>query len=179
MISSHLNTADLQLRPFSPDDAGDVLAYWQSDPGWEIFNASVPSNFAMSDATVFVAEICARSRGTQPSWAIVFQGSVVGIVSLTLEQSNSIAVIGYGVHGDLRGRGIAAAAASLIITEAFSCYPQLRKVRAHTDGENLPSMRVLEKLGFSREELLRNSQIVKGRLVDEAIYGVRREEWGK
>ena len=39
-------------------------------------------------------------------------------------------------------------------------------------------MRVIEKLGFSREGLLRNNQFVKGRLADEAIYGVLREEWG-
>lgn len=179
MIPSHLSASNLQLRPFSKDDAGEVLAYWQSDPGWEKFNASIPENFTASDAMAFVAEISTRSRESQPSWAIVFQGTVVGVVSLTLEQGNRIAVIGYGVHGDLRGRGMAAAAVSLIITEAFSYYPQLQKVRAHTDGENMPSMRVLEKLGFSREGLLRNNQFVKGRLVDEAIYGVLREEWGK
>jgi RimJ/RimL family protein N-acetyltransferase len=104
MIASNLNTAHLQLRPFSADDTAAVLAYWQSDPGWERFNASIPSNFMESDAANFVAEMRERDRSHRPHWAIVHEGSVVGVVSLTFEQVCRIAVIGYGIHADLRGR---------------------------------------------------------------------------
>jgi ribosomal-protein-alanine N-acetyltransferase len=169
MIASHLNTAHLQLRPFSADDTGAVLAYWQSDPGWERFNASIPSNFMASDAANFVAEMRERDRHHRPHWAIVHEGSVVGVVSLTFEQDRRIAVIGYGIHADLRGRGLSVEAASKIIGEAFVSYSELVRIRAHTDAENEPSMRVLEKLGFVQEGILRKNQFVKGRFVDEAI----------
>lgn len=88
------------------------------------------------------------------------------------------AVIGYGVHGDLRGGGLSAEVASRIISEAFERYPDLTKIRAHTDAENAPSIRVLEKIGFLHEGTLRKNQFVKGGFVDEAIYGLLREEWG-
>lgn len=177
MISNNLDTAHLQLRPFSADDSAAVLAYWKSDPGWERFNASVPANFTESDAAQFVAEMLERDRLHRPNWAIVHDGAVVGVVSLTFEQDRRIAVIGYGVHADLRGRGLSVEAASKVIDEAFSGHPKLARLRAHTNAENKPSMRVLEKLGFIQEGILRKNQFVKGRLSDEAIYGLLRAEW--
>ena len=177
MIPDRLETSTLSLRPSFVEDAGAVFAYWQSDPGWERYNASVPSDFSMADAREFVRAMRARDRTTSPSWAILHQGRVVGIVSVKFEQGHRFAVIGYGVHGDFRGRGLSAEAASRIINESFERCPQLEKIRAHTDAKNAPSMRVLEKLGFLHEGTLRRNQFVKGRFVDEAIYGLLRKEW--
>ncbi|MGE0623217.1 MAG: GNAT family N-acetyltransferase [Pseudomonadales bacterium] len=177
MIPDQLQTANLSLRPFSVQDGQVVLEYWQSDPGWERYNASVPTNFSLDDAREFVQEMRARDRATSPNWVLVYQGRVVGVVSITFEQECRFAVIGYGVHGDLRGRGLSAEAASKVINEAFKRYPDLQKIRAHTDARNAPSMRVLEKIGFSHEGTLRKNQFVKDNYVDESIYGLLREDW--
>ena len=59
----------------------------------------------------------------------------------------------------------------------FSRYRELGKIRAHTDPDNAASIRVLEKLGFSLEGVLRKNQFVKGEFVDEAVFGLLREEW--
>ena len=64
-----------------------------------------------------------------------------------------------------------------VIDGAFGSHPRLRKIRAHMDAKNVSSMRVLEKLGFAREGILRSNQYVKGEFGDEAIYGLLREEW--
>jgi len=114
VIADNLHTEHLWLRPFAADDTAGVLAYWQSDPGWEQFNASIPANFMESDAERFVAEMCDRDRGCGPNWAIVHQGSVVGVVSLVFEQGRRIAVIGYGIHAGLRGKGLSVEAASKV-----------------------------------------------------------------
>ena len=104
-------------------------------------------------------------------------GKVVGIVSLTFEQSHRIAVIGYGVHGAVRGQGLSCEASKAVVDAAFTTYPSLARVRAHTDARNVASMRVLEKVGFRREGILRSNQYVKGEFADEAIYGLLRAEW--
>jgi len=176
MIPSNLETARLHLRPFSSDDSAAVLAYWKSDPGWEKFNASVPANFTASDAARFVAEMVQRDRHDRPHWAIIHDATVVGVVSLTFEQDHRIAVIGYGVHAKLRGRGLTVEATSKVIGEAFSGVPELTRLRAHTNPENAPSMRVLEKLGFTLEGILRKNQFSKGRLTDEAVFGLLRTQ---
>ena len=176
MIPDRLNTPNFALRPFDLDDAGAVYEYWQSDPAWERFNASVPTDYSLDDATEFVAGMLARDRATSPNWAIVHDGRVVGVVSLTLEPGARVGVIGYGVHGQLRGKGLAMQAARTVIDHAFDGYPDLARIRAHTDADNIASMRVLEKLGFSHEGTLRQNQFAKGRFVDEAIFGLLREE---
>lgn len=179
MIPDRLDTADpdLSLRPFLSGDDNAVFEYWQSDPGWELYNASVPQNFSLVDAREFVRELCARNRNTSPNWAILHQGRVIGVVSITFEQDHRFAVIGFGIHGDFRGSGLSALAASRVISGAFRRYPELKRVRAHIDAENAPSARVLEKLGFSHEGTLRKNQFTKGRFVDEAVFGILRDEW--
>jgi RimJ/RimL family protein N-acetyltransferase len=177
MVPERLKTTRLMLRPFSVADAHAVFSYWQSDPGWERYNASVPSDFSERDAQAFVTEVCARSREDSASWAVVHRETVVGIVSMTFEQNHRIAVIGYGIHGDLRGRGLSAEAARVVLEHAFAAYPQLRRVRAHTDADNSASIGVLMKLGFSREGTLRRNQFVKNEFRDEVVFGLLREEW--
>ena len=177
MIPEYLETESLTLRPFAEGDANAVFGYWNSDPGWERNNASVPQNYSLVDAQHFVAEMCARDRAHRPHWALVHEGVVIGVVSLTFEQNHGTAVIGYGVHGDLRGQGLSAEAASAVIDEAFKHIGELQKIRAHIGADNRPSMRVLEKLGFTHEGTLRKNQFAKGRFVDDVIYGLLREEW--
>ena len=76
MIPSEIETEHLWLRPFKADDAAAVLSYWQSDPAWERFNASVPRGFGMPDAEEFVKEICGSDRQRSPSWALVGTGFI-------------------------------------------------------------------------------------------------------
>ncbi len=114
---------------------------------------------------------------SQPNWAVILNGKVVGVVSLTFEQSHRIAVIGYGVHGAVRGQGLSGEASKAVVDAAFSSYPGLQKIRAHTNAKNVASMRVLEKLDFLREGILRSNQYDKGEFIDEAIYGLLRSEW--
>lgn len=146
--------------------------YWNSDSNWSRFNESVPSDHCISDAQEFVAEMISRDREDRPGWAVLLEGTVVGVVSLTFEQDHRVSVIGYGIHGGLKGRGIRAEASTAVFKCAFDCYPQLRKVWARTDAKNTASIRVLDKLGFSREVIH-----AKGELVAETIYGLLRDEW--
>ena len=136
-----------------------------------------PLSIRRTDAEKFVAELISRDRESQPNWAVILNGKVVGVVSLTFEQSHRIAVIGYGVHGAVRGRGLSGEASKAVVDAAFGSYPGLRKIRAHTNAENVASMRVLEKLDFLREGILRSNQYDKGEFIDEAIYGLLRSEW--
>jgi len=179
MLPEQIQTDRLLLRPFTLADVADVHEYWSSDSNWERFNASVPQDFTQEDAEQFVNEMIGRDRETQPSWAVLGESVVKGVVSLVFEQSHRIAVIGYGIHADLRGRGLSAEAARGVIAHAFEAYPHLNRIRAHTNSENIASQRVLEKLRFIKEGTLRENQFVKGQYQDEAIFGLLRKDFEK
>ncbi|MEM9623532.1 MAG: GNAT family protein [Pseudomonadota bacterium] len=177
MLPENIQSGELHLRPFQSQDAPSVFAYWRSDPGWAQFNASVPADFQLADAQSFVDEMRHRDRAQAPNWAVVCGDGVVGVVSLTFEQGRRVAVIGFGVHGDLRGRGLAGQATSAVIDVAFKETRQLQRIRAHADARNAASMKVLQKLGFTHEGTLRQNQFAKGQLVDEVVFGLLRDEW--
>jgi RimJ/RimL family protein N-acetyltransferase len=104
-------------------------------------------------------------------------GEVIGIVRLSFECDHRIAVLGYGVHKRHWGKGLSEEGARSIVDHAFVYYEHLRRIRAQTDLRNARSIRVLEKLGFTHEGTLRANTFEKGEFVDEAVFGLLREEW--
>ena len=54
---------------------------------------------------------------------------------------------------------------------------KLNRVEADTDPRNERSVRLLERLRFSKEGLFRERCIVDGEISDSAMYGLLRREW--
>ena len=150
VIQAHFETSRLTFRPFRLADAPAVLAYWQSDPDWEKYNESVPAGFTERDAADFVAEMSTRDRRVQPNWAVLHHARVVGVVSLSFNEDQSRVQLGYGIHGELRGRGLVPEGVAYVIELAFTAHQSLLWIEAQTDPANLASIGVLGKLGFSR-----------------------------
>jgi len=85
--------------------------------------------------------------------------------------------IGVGVPEKTdRGKGYAREATELLVDYLFSGYPTER-IAAFTDTENAPAQRILEKLGFMKEGVLRRSMFRDGRWTDIAVYAVLRNKW--
>jgi RimJ/RimL family protein N-acetyltransferase len=85
--------------------------------------------------------------------------------------------IGYGIaEPQMRGKGYATEALSLLLDYIFSGYP-VGRVSAYTDAENAPSRRLLERLGFACEGTMRSVYFRSGGWHDMCIYGILRREW--
>lgn len=176
MLPELIRTARLTLRPFSLGDSADVFAYSTSDPNWSRYQR-MPLPYTPRAAEQFVAELVLRDPSIKPAWAMTREDRVIGIVSMPFHSEHRIAVLGYGVHASHWGKGLAREAAQAVIDQAFQCFEQLKRVRAHTSPMNSRSIRVLEKLGFTHEGTLRSNQYERGEFHDEAIFGMLREEW--
>jgi len=87
--------------------------------------------------------------------------------------------IGFGIADtSAQGHGLATEAVGLLVNYLMSGYATER-LGAFTDAENLPAQRLLEKLGFRREGVLRRATFRDGRWCDLAAYGLLREEWAQ
>ncbi|WP_426251727.1 GNAT family N-acetyltransferase [Paenibacillus pabuli] len=53
---------------------------------------------------------------------------------------------------------------------------QLNKIEAKVEPQNQASIRLLHKLGFCQEGLLRQHEIEKGRYIDLAVFSKLRRE---
>ncbi len=110
-------------------------------------------------------------------WFIERDGEVVGNVSLKgISYQMNYGEIGYGVAPRHHSQGIATEATSLLIHKCFTGSP-LRKLLAYVHEENAASVRVLQKLGFQQEGLLREHYIIKGKPVNELLFGLLKHEW--
>ena len=108
--------------------------------------------------------------------SVVEHDHVVGLIELTVTDPGlGIADLGYAVHPDAWGRGVATAAARLAVRFAFD---QLgfRIVRATCDTTNTASVRVLKKLGMRLEQTIPHHIWLGSRWRDTHVFSLRAED---
>ncbi len=104
-------------------------------------------------------------------------GCLVGNIELEgVDTRRSQCELGYWVRSDRSRRGYATEAARPMLRYAFETL-RLHKVRADVAVGNVGSARVLEKLGFQREGLLREDRPIGGAYLDHWRYGLLAQEF--
>lgn len=110
--------------------------------------------------------------GSQIRLAIVDErdGRLLGTIGFhTISVPNRSAELSYDLDPAYWGQGIVASAARALLTWAYSEMGWVR-IQATVLPSNLASIRVLEKLGFEREGLLRSFRQVRGVAGDFLMY---------
>ena len=169
-----LTTERLLLRPFEVGDVDDVLAY-ASDPELARF-LELPQPYTLDDAEEYVAHRILDDWSNEAMFAIVRERRVVGSIGLHINVRHETAEMGYLLARRMWGRGIVPEAARALIDWGFERYA-LHKVFAESDIRNRQSWRVMEKVGMTREGVLRGCHKAPDGHVDFAYYGVLHEEW--
>lgn len=89
---------------------------------------------------------------------------------------NRSAECGYIVCPDYRGQGLGMAMLTLALEHLFST-TDLNKLYCQTAAFNTASVKLLEKLGFHQDGILREHHKLDGRLWDDFVYSMLRHEW--
>jgi RimJ/RimL family protein N-acetyltransferase len=158
---------DVAVRPLVEADA-PALADAARDPLIPYYT-SVPENYTLADAEEFIG------RGDN-QFAIVDAGTdeVLGVVGFIL-MNHSKGHFGYWVGKDARGRGVATRALRLLTRWAAEEHG-LARLQLIVEPENVASIRVAEKAGFTREALLRSYIELRGARRDVYLYALIRED---
>ncbi|CDY15325.1 BnaC04g42980D [Brassica napus] len=83
--------------------------------------------------------------------------------------------IGYLLTKKYWGKGFATEAVRLVTAEVFKEMPEVERLEALVDVDNIGSQRVLEKVGFTREGvLMRNFIVMKGSIRDMVMFSFLR-----
>ncbi|WP_433122252.1 GNAT family N-acetyltransferase [Arthrobacter koreensis] len=115
--------------------------------------------------------ITERQAGVRSSPAIVGQLTVSSI----LWGSARMATLGYWVDEARAGRGIAPTAVALATDHCFRVLG-LHRMEINIRPENMPSRRVVEKLGFREEGLRRRYLHIAGQWADHLSFALTAEE---
>jgi RimJ/RimL family protein N-acetyltransferase len=176
MLAETIYAERLVLRGFRSTDVDDVFGY-AADPEWNVFSSRMRGTYARGDAVAFVAAQMALDPAEQTSLAIELRGAVIGSINVLWLFDHRVAELSFGVARTAWGQGHATEASRAVISASFIAFPQLIRFRARCDARNARSIRVMSKLGMTREGFLRSDRVVRGELVDEVVYGVLRREW--
>jgi RimJ/RimL family protein N-acetyltransferase len=173
-----LQTNRLRLRPLGPTDAPAVLRMFTNTKFME-FVAS-PLFGSIDEANALVArDMAAMASGERLRLGIerVEDGVLIGNCTLfKLDEESRKAEISYGLLGSALGKGYMHEALTALLTYGFSTL-NLNRVHAEVDPKNVKSVASLERIGFSKEGVLRESCIFKSVVSDTAVYGLLQNEW--
>ena len=104
-------------------------------------------------------------------------GEIVGTVTaFNLSRTMGYTEIGYMIGARHHGRGIGTRAVKLLVDRLFG-QTDLHRIFATVSVHNEPSIRLLERLGFRREGVLREHFVIAGERTDEIVFGLLRPEW--
>lgn len=84
--------------------------------------------------------------------------------------------IGFTLISNYRGKGFGTEAVQILVDYLFLTMDLIR-VQAHADLRNVASQKLLSKLGFKKEGVVRKSMFIRGKWRDLALYSILREEW--
>ena len=108
---------------------------------------------------------------------IRFRGNLVGVVGLHgIDWMNRKTSIGYWLVRAHQGRGIVTRACRALLPFLFDELGMNRVEIACAPG-NAKSAAIPERLGFTREGLLRQRERLYDRYVDHVVYGLLASEW--
>ena len=122
--------------------------------------------------------VARRARlGTSLPFAMRVDGRLAGQVTLDNVVRGALrsGYLGYWIDRSVAGRGMASLAVALVCDHAFT-EVGLHRVQADIRPENLPSQRLVERLGFQREGLLRRYLDVDGDWRDHLAYALLAED---
>jgi RimJ/RimL family protein N-acetyltransferase len=169
-------TERLVLRRFRTADA-ETLAAYRSDPAVARYQ-SWTAPVTIHQARAIVASLAAGDP-SRPGWfqyAIEHDRTHVGDVGVNLHDNRMQAEIGFTLAPAYHGRGFGAEAVRGVLDHLFRVRG-LHKVSAECDARNAASVRLLERVGFTREGRLRQHSWIKREWTDDLIYGVLAHEW--
>lgn len=169
-----LSDGAVAVRAWDEDDVPSLVEALQ-DREISRWAHRIPWPYGTAEAKAFVA-MAAAGRATERAahLAVVQAGSgelLGGVALADLDWDNRSASLGYWVARSARNRGIARSAARLVVAWAFGVLG-LERIELHCDPGNVPSQRVAEAAGFSREGLLRGHLRTKEGRRDSLVYGL-------
>ncbi len=168
----------VRLRGPRADDA-DALFTLFSDPQVMRYWSRPPMT-VRAEAEGLIDEIGeAFAKRAGFNWMVVQpeDDTVIGTAALfRFEPRHRRAEIGYSMRSDLWGRGLASEAVRVMLDWAIRTLG-LHRVEADIDPRNDGSRRILARLGFASEGVLRERYFVGDEVSDTELFGLLAEDW--
>lgn len=168
-------TNRLKLRAPTFLDVDDVFKFC-SDPASSRYADWTPHT-TKGETREYIGWLRKKSGEKAYTWMIEHRDDarVIGTISITdTDYSGKIFTIGYTLAAEYQHKGFAYEAVKALMDYLFG---ELfaERIQAKVMPENEPSIRLLERVGMSREGLLKNGAFLRTHCVDVYLYAIAKK----
>jgi ribosomal-protein-alanine N-acetyltransferase len=164
------------LRPWRAADARSLVRHANNLNVARHLRDRFPHPYTSKDASAFLAAVARENPSA--NFAIEVAGEAAGGLGYVPghDVERYAAEVGYWLGESCWNRGIVTEALALFTKYAFVELGLLR-LFALPFADNIGSIRVLEKAGYTAEGVLRSSCVKFGKPRDQAVYAIVNERW--
>uniref|UniRef100_A0A803PZS9 N-acetyltransferase domain-containing protein n=1 Tax=Cannabis sativa TaxID=3483 RepID=A0A803PZS9_CANSA len=166
-----MNLSKITLRPFKLTDVDDLMIYAGDDQVTRHLRRKTLTS--KDEALTFLKHVC---NPHYHHWhrSICIDDRSIGYISALPGSGESMfkAEMSAGAAAEYWGQGVVTKAMKIAVDQLFKDFPHLVRLEGFVDVKNTACQRVMDKVGFRKEGLLRSHYFLKGRLGDYFIYSI-------
>lgn len=170
-------TGRLYLRKLEPADCEAFFAY-RSLPEVYKFQSFKPQN--AKDAARFISSISEYPNIPNTWFQLAVcrknNNQLIGDIGIHFLEDEAQVEAGYTIAPEFQGQGYATESLRAVFDYIFSVRNK-HKIIASVDPNNDKSVRLLERLGMSKEAHFTGSINANGACMDDCVYAMLRETW--
>lgn len=178
MVFPVLETSRLYLRKIIDDDASDIFEYLSDDTVTKYLGKESLTNIDGAYEIINKIEINYNDRrGIR--WGIIHKEheKLIGTIGFDgIQIKNKRADIGYDINSNYWRQGFATEAINEVINFGFNSL-DLNRIGSVVYPDNIASLNLLEKVGFTKEGLLREYIIQNNKERDTVVLSLLRKEY--
>uniref|UniRef100_A0A6P3Z8S0 uncharacterized protein LOC107407724 n=1 Tax=Ziziphus jujuba TaxID=326968 RepID=A0A6P3Z8S0_ZIZJJ len=163
------SSLEITLRPLRITDAEDFLKYAGDEEATKFTRLRTLTS--KEESISYIQSYCIPHPYCR---SICINDCCIGFVSIKPEKGEDRcrAHLGYGIAREYWNQGITTGAVKIAISQGFQAFPDLVRMKTFVELQNIASQRVLEKLGFQKEGVLRKFGYNKGAIQDLILYSL-------
>lgn len=179
-LAHPVRTARMDLRPYEMSDLEGIHDLFRRE---DVCRYLIWEPMSLDEARTKLEQRVQQRRIEADGDALMLvaeeaeTGRMVGELMLRLASVDSgQGEIGWSIHPDVQGRGLATEAARELLRLGFEELG-LHRIFAGCDPRNAASLRVMEHIGMRREAEFVESELLKGEWIGEIICAILASEW--
>ncbi len=169
---------EIVLRAWREDDVDAALEIvLRNREHLQTYMQWATPDYSIESAKKFIADGIAHRLERKTLGLAVLRGDrLIGSIGFNrLDWAAHVCEIGYWIDLGEEGKGIITRACRTMIAYAFDRL-EMNRVEIRCSTENARSAAVPERLGFTKEGVLRQAEMLSGRAHDFCIYGLLAED---
>jgi RimJ/RimL family protein N-acetyltransferase len=166
---------DCIIRKWRLSDASELAVNLSNKKVLNNLRDGLPYPYTVKDAEEYITNMLNSDNDNTFAFAIVSDDKVIGSIGVFRCENihNRTAELGYYIGEPYWGKGIMTEAVRQTCEYVFA-HSDILRIFAEPFADNIGSCRVLEKVGFRFEGLLRKNAVKNGEVLDMKMYALVR-----